>query len=174
MDFWVFEKGRRLYSNGCVELDFVDSKGNSYFKVSDEDRGRVCRVKVSKGLSVFCDCVHGVSFGVRGEMCPHKLSCFYWLEKEVVDGKLNKEFFRGRSSDKKEVDVEEGVLGYELSESDKKKLKGFMCCEWCGAETGLNVHRVHRQVSYTLRNIMLLCGSCHRLVHFKEEGHRNK
>lgn len=174
MKWWIFDKGERLYEEGCIELDFVDFKGNVYFNVEDKDRGKVFRVKVGEDLEEYCDCNHGVSGGVNWEKCPHKLGVFIFIREKIVDGGLNERFFERGSSDRCEEEVEGSSLGEELSESQKKVLKDLVSCEWCGSDVGKQVHRVHRQGSYTLRNIMVLCKDCHRLVHFKEEGHRKK
>lgn len=62
------------------------------------------------------------------------------------------------------------------------KQKAALCkligeCEMCGSKDELTCHRIRRAYQdglYTIRNIMILCTKCHKKVHFKEDGMRNK
>lgn len=50
----------------------------------------------------------------------------------------------------------------------------ILSCELCGADDDLNLHRIKRKGPYVLRNVMPICGDCHRKIHSKEKGHTNK
>ena len=60
-----------------------------------------------------------------------------------------------------------------LTEHKKELIKEFVDnkCEQCHQEGELQIHRIRRGCEgglYELRNIKVLCKSCHKKYHFKE------
>lgn len=70
------------------------------------------------------------------------------------------------------------MINEELTEAQKEGLKKLIGkCEMCSRVNDLHVHRVKRGYQkgmYVLRNVMILCGSCHRMVHCNEPGTRKR
>lgn len=61
----------------------------------------------------------------------------------------------------------------KLTPKQKELLKQFigMHCEECLLKKDskeLQIHRIHRGQEYSLRNIKIICNSCHRLYHYCE------
>ena len=67
-----------------------------------------------------------------------------------------------------------------LSQSKKDLLRKFVnfTCEQCHKhedEVGkLQAHRINRKMDYSLRNMKMLCKSCHSIYHSKEFPHISK
>ena len=70
------------------------------------------------------------------------------------------------------------VFGYELTDKDKKWIKENIPCELHHEEEecegNKQIHRIHRQEPYTLRNIIVLCSLAHKMIHGKEQGMINR
>lgn len=174
MKAWIYSKALRLYNEKNINYEFIDREGNVYFSVLDEESEvDEHTVKVSEGLSCFCDCFHGVTDGVNGNRCPHKLAVDLFVFFEFIEGDLSRSYVF-KKGDREEREIDEVSADNELSKREKKCLRDMLSCEICGSNDDMNLHRINRKGLYVLRNIMPICGSCHRKIHSHEEGHTSK
>jgi len=173
MKHWVFTKAERLYQSGSVRFKFTDREGNSYFSVLDEEADTEEHiVKIGDELDEYCDCMFGVTQSVNGKRCPHIVAVNLFIQRDIINGDLSKSYLL--EGDSKNEDVDSEIEKDELSSQEKKELRSILSCELCGADDDLNLHRIKRKGPYVLRNVMPVCGDCHRKIHSKEKGHTNK
>lgn len=173
MKHWVFRKGFRIYEKDNVSLDFSDTHGHVYFRVLDEGKGDRYQVKIQDNLKEFCDCYHGLTNGVNGDRCPHKVAVNHFINFDIIRGDISTDLVKKTGFTSEEV-IYKPKANNELSAQEKKVLRDTLSCEVCGSDDDINLHRIKRKGLYVLRNVMPLCGDCHRKIHSKEKGHTNK
>lgn len=156
-----------------MELDFSDKFGNVYFRVNDKEKESSFRVKIGEDLQEYCDCKHGLTNGVNGDRCPHKLAVNHFVNYDIIKGDLSTDLVKKSGLTSEEM-IESQDADNELSSKQKKVLRDIMSCEVCGEDSNINLHRINRKGLYVLRNIMPICADCHRQIHGKEKGHTNK
>lgn len=151
----VWKAGRKLFEEGEVK-PYWKGKSGLHFKVC----GYI--VDVGKWNKLTCGCYFGVTHGVNGSLCKHKVAVILWLvENEECD------FF---SEESPRASRSTEGFGHELTTSQKKLIKDMMPCELHGKDCDgkKEIHRVKRQGSYELRNIMVVCNKAHKQIHGKE------
>lgn len=173
MKHWIYRKAFRIYEKGNVKLDFSDRFGHTYFKVYDHEKEKNFRVKIHENLEEHCDCYHGLTNGVNGDRCPHKIAVNHFINYDIIRGDISTDLVK-KSGLTSEEELDRPQADDELSSKEKKMLREMLSCEICGSDSDINLHRLNRKGLYVLRNIMPLCGDCHRRIHGKEKGHINK
>lgn len=68
----VWEDGKKLLEEGEVEF-LRQTEEKKYFKVKDYN------VDVGRWNELTCGCYFGVTHGVKGRLCKHKVAVILWL-----------------------------------------------------------------------------------------------